>query len=115
MFGGGIHAKRRYSRPASGDDSEPSVEISITADSPMMQGMLMAMNNPAMLGAGGGKMERIGGERAVVKYDGEGKSGEITIVVANRYLVQVSGSAVSAQDLKSYASGVDYKKLAALP
>jgi hypothetical protein len=76
---------------------------------------MMAFNNPVMLTSSGGKMEKLGGERAVVKYDADGRSGEITLVVANRFLVQVNGQRVTAQDLKAYAGAIDYKKLATLP
>jgi hypothetical protein len=81
----------------------------------MLQSVMMMYGNPAVLGASGGKMERIGGERAVVKWDAEQQDGEITIAVASRFLVQVRGSGTTLADVKAYAGGIDFKKLAAMP
>jgi len=81
----------------------------------LLQSMMMMFTNPMMATSDGGKMEKIGGEKAIVKYNTANKDGNINIAVANRFLVTVEGNDVSLGDLKSYAGAVDYKKLAAIP
>ena len=109
MFGGGVTAEREYSKDAS------SVTVRIVTDSPMMQGMMMMFSNPMFAASDEGKLERIGRQKAIVKYDAGNREGEINIVVAKRFLVTIEGNDVSAEDLKAYASAIDYKKLKTLP
>jgi hypothetical protein len=108
MFGGGITAERRYAK------GESEVTMKLVTDSPMMSAMMMMMNNPMMLGSGdSGKLERIKGQKALVKYDGGDKSGEINIAVAGTLLITITGNNVTAAELKSFAEAIDYSKLAA--
>jgi len=109
MFGGGVTAERRYTKDSS------SVKIQIVTDSPVLQAVMMMMANPMFATSDGGKMETIGGQKAIVKMDTENKSGQIQIVVANRFLVTLDGEEVSKDDLTAYAKAIDYTKLAALP
>ncbi len=109
MFGGGVSAERQYQKGSS------IVTVTIVTDSPMLQSMMMMFSNPMFATSDGGRLETIGGQRAIVKYGSSDREGEITIVVANRFLVTVSGEGVSKKDLIDYAKGIDYKKLAALP
>lgn len=108
MFGGGVSAERSYRKGSS------TVQIQIMADSPMLQGMMMMISNPMIASSDGAKLEQINGQKTMVKYDEANKSGELSIVVGNRYLIQVDGSDVTKEELKSYASKIDFKKLAAL-
>jgi len=108
-FGGGISVSRKYNKDAS------SVSIDLMADSPMLQGMLMLFSNPMFAQADGGKMVKIGKQKAVLKYDAKESSGELTIVVDNRILVKVSGTGVKSDDLSAYANAIDYAKIEALP
>jgi len=108
MLGGGISAERQYNKGSS------SVRIQIVTDSPMLQSMMMMFGNPMLAGADGGKLEKIAGEKAIVKYNAADKSGDIKLVIANRFLVTLDGNDASLEDLKAYASTVDYKKLAAM-
>jgi polyhydroxyalkanoate synthesis regulator protein len=108
MFGGGVTAERTYTKDIG------SVTVGIVTDSPVLQGMMMMFTNPMMATVDGGKLEKIGGEKAIVKYNSGDKSGNINIVIASRFLVTVEGSSVSLEDLKAYAGAVDYKKLATL-
>ena len=110
MFGGGVTAERRYTKGES-----TSVKIQIVTDSPMLQAVMMMMGNPMFATSDGGKLETIGGQKAIVKLDAENKSGEIQIVVANRFLVTLEGQDVVKDDLTAYAKAIDYAKLAALP
>ncbi len=105
VFGGGLTVERSYTRgPA-------SVTIRIVADSPMIQGMLAMFSNPVFATSDGGRLERIGREKAIVKYDAASKSGDIRLAVANRFLVTIEGTAVTEEDLKAYARAIDFKKL----
>lgn len=109
MFGGGVTAERRYTKESS------SVKIQIVTDSALLQTVVMMMSNPMFATSDGGKMETIGGQKALVKMNQANKSGEIQIVVANRFLVTLEGQEISKDDLTAYAKAVDYTKLAALP
>ena len=109
MFGGGVTAERSY---AKGDSR---VNVKIITDSPMMQGMMMMFSNPMMLTSDGGKLEKINGEKAIVKYSNENKDGNINMVIAGRFLITVEGNDVARQDLIAFAQGIDFKKLAAMP
>jgi hypothetical protein len=109
MFGGGVTAERRYSK----GDSE--ITIRMITDSPMMQGVMMMFSNPMFATADGGKLERIGKQKAIVKYDESGKSGDLQMVVNNRFLVTVEGNDVARDDILAYARAIDVKKLAELP
>jgi hypothetical protein len=109
MMGGGLSASRSYTK------GDSSVEVRIMTDSPMLQAMVMMFSNPMMAASDGGKMEKISGQKAIVKYQQSERSGEINIMAANRFLVTVEGYDISVQDLKAYAGALDYNKLAALP
>ncbi|MBN2143228.1 MAG: hypothetical protein JW774_01260 [Candidatus Aureabacteria bacterium] len=105
MFGGGSSAERQYTKDTS------SVSVKIMTDSPYLPTMMMMMTNPAMAASDGGKLTKIKNQQAIIKYIAEVQSGDINIVVANRYLVTVSGTQVSLDILKSFAEDIDYTKL----
>lgn len=109
MMGGGLTASRNYTK------GDSSVEVRIMTDSPMLQAMMMMFSNPMMTTSDGGKMEKISGQKAIVKYQQSEKTGEINIISANRFLVTVEGYDISSEELRAYAGVVDYNKLAALP
>jgi hypothetical protein len=109
MFGGGVTADRSYVK------GDSRVNVKIITDSPMMQGMMMMFSNPMMATSDGGKLEKINGEKAIIKYSNDTKEGDINIVIGNRFLVTVQGNDVARQDLIAFAQGIDFKKLAALP
>ena len=109
MFGGGVTAERCYVKDGS------RVEVKIITDSPLMQAMMMMFSNPMVATADGGKLEKIGGEKAIVKYSNDNKDGSINMVIANRFLITVEGNDVARQDLIAFAQGIDFKKLAAMP
>jgi hypothetical protein len=105
VFGGGVTVSRKYSRDKS------SVEVEIVSDSPVLQSVMMMLNNPMFAGAGGGNLQTIKGQRAIVKYDPSAKNGEINIVVAGRFMVTVKGQNVKQDELVKYAEAVDYQRL----
>lgn len=110
MFGGGLSAEGRYHRGGKGD-----VTVKIVTDSPLLQSMMMLISNPMFASSGGGKLEKINKQTAIVKYEAQGKRGDINVVVAGKVLVTVEGSEVSQDDLMAYAKAVDYDKIATLP
>jgi hypothetical protein len=109
MFGGGVSAARDY------DKGDARVSVRIITDSPMMQGVMMMFSNPMFATADGGRMERINRQKAIVKYDAADRSGDLQMVVNNRFLVMVEGDGVARDDLLAYAAAIDVKRLAELP
>ena len=99
MFGGASAASRSYS-----NDKGDSIEVSITGDSAMVMQFAPMLNNPAMAGAMG-KLIRVGSQRAIQSQDGD-----IMMLVANKFLINVQGSGDAASKL-SYAQAVDVGKL----
>lgn len=99
MFGGASAASRTYTN-AKGD----TVEVSITGDSAMIMQFGPMLNNPALAGAMG-KLVRVGDQRAIQTSDGD-----IMMLVANKILVHVQGSAEAPAKL-SYAQAIDVAKL----
>jgi hypothetical protein len=106
VFGGGVTVSREYTRGTS------SVSMEVVSDSPVLQSVMMMLNNPMFAGAAGGTLMTIKGQRAIVNYDEKGRSGEINIVVANRFMVTVKGSQVDQKTLVEYAEAIDFVQLA---
>jgi hypothetical protein len=109
MLGGGVTAERSYSK----GDSHLSVKI--ITDSPMMQGMMMMFSNPMLATSDGGKLEKINGEQAIVKYSNEDKAGTVTVAIAGRFLITVEGNNIDKKDLTAFTQTIEFKKLAAIP
>lgn len=109
MLGGGVTAERRYRK------KDSSITVQIITDSPILQGVMMMISNPMFAASDGGKVQRINQQRAIVKYSPTDRSGNIQIVVANRFLVSIEGNGVAGEDLEAYAKAIDYKKMEALP
>lgn len=101
MFGGGLQASRVYTK----DDQ--TVEMNFLGDSPLLAQFISIFANPAMAGAMG-KPLRLGTQMAL-----EDKDGEIKMVVANRFLVTISGSG-SRDDKLAYAKAIDLNALTKL-
>ncbi len=100
MFGGGTSASANYAKGSA------SCDITITTDNPMLSSILMMFTNPMILSSSGKKLIKIEGEKASLEYnDGYG---EITVVVAKRVLVQVTGNDITEEDLRAYAAAIDY-------
>lgn len=105
ILGGGITVSRDYRRGPS------QISIEIVSDSPVLQSVLMMVNNPMFAGAGGGKLETFKGQRAIIKYDSGRKGGELYIVVASRFVVTIKGKQVTREDLMGYAEAMDFQVL----
>jgi len=98
MFGASS-ASRRYTGPDGHD-----VQVRITGDSAVVMQFAQFLINPAIAGAMG-KLVRIGDQRGIQTHEGS-----INMVVANKFLVTVEGSASAEQKL-AYAKAVDVAKL----
>jgi uncharacterized protein YdeI (BOF family) len=109
VFGGGVTAERSYSK------GDSHVNVKIITDSPMMQGMMMMFSNPMLATSDGGKIEKINGEKAIVKYNNEDKAGTVTVVIAGRFLITVEGNNVDRKDLTAFTQAIEFKKIAAMP
>ena len=60
------------------------------------------------------KTTRFDGHKAVEKYDRTSKSGEISVLVGDRFVVEAQGNDVEVDDLKSALKSVNLGKLASL-
>ena len=98
MLGGGIQASRTYRR------GDTSVEIQVIGDSPLVAQLIPIISSPA-LAASMGRLSRIGSARAIQTQDGK-----LMMVVANRFLISIEGSA-SAEDKQRYAGAIDLAAL----
>jgi hypothetical protein len=99
---GASTASRTYNN-AKGDH----VEVQITGDSAMVSQIAAFLNNPAMAGAMG-KLVRVGNQRAI--QDGDGN---VKMIVGNKFLISVEGSADGSSKL-AYAQAIDFAKLSKL-
>lgn len=99
-FMGGASAATRTYTNAKGD----TVDISITGDSAMIMQFAPMLANPALAGAMG-KLIRVGDQRAIQTQDGD-----IILVIANKFMVNVQGSADATSKL-AYAQAIDVAKL----
>lgn len=105
ILGGGITVSRDYKRGTS------SLSVEIVSDSPVLQSVLMMVNNPVFAGAGGGKLENLKGQRAILKFDSGKKSGELYVVVDGRFVVTIKGRQVTREDLIAYGEAINYTML----
>ncbi len=105
VLGGGVTVSRDYTK------GNAVISIEIVSDSPVLQSVLMMINNPLFAGAGGGKLETIKGNRSILKYDAGKKNGELYIVVASRFVVTIKGRQVTREDLLAYGEAMDYRLL----
>lgn len=106
VFGKNISVSRTYARKPS------TVTIDIVSDSPVMQSLIMMLNNPVIAGAGGAKLESFGIHKGIVQYNETSRSGDINIVVEDKFMVTVKGLQVDREDLVAYAQAVHYAKFA---
>ena len=100
MAMGGSTASRRYKK---GEDVD--VQISISADGAYLMQQAAIFSNPQMAGLLG-KLVPIGSQKAI-----QTKEGNLTLVVANRFVITVDGSG-SPEDKLAYAKAIDFGALA---
>jgi hypothetical protein len=93
-------ASRTYTGP-----KNEEVDVNLTGDSAIIAQFASLLANPQIAGLSGGKIVRIGRERAF-----QDKNGDINMVVANKYLIVVKGSGPADAKL-AYAQAIDIAKL----
>jgi hypothetical protein len=98
MFGGGLFGGADYRK------GNETVSIQIIAESPMVMSMGAILSNPAMM-AMQGRVTRIKRERFLIADD------QITGLIGNKVLIQVSGSAPEETKL-AYIEAMDLRALA---
>jgi hypothetical protein len=96
---GASQARRNYTN-TNGDH----VDVQITGDSAMIAQIAPIMANPQFAGAMG-KILQVGKQRAI-----QNPQGDIHVIVADKFLVVVSGSAPAATKL-TYAQAIDFATL----
>ncbi len=89
--GGGLSITRAYTK------GEASLNASIILDSPAVEAAGALLGNPAA--QTGLKRIKLGSEDALLRWDEAGKSGEITIVMGNRVLLQIEGDSLANGDV----------------
>jgi nitrogen fixation protein FixH len=107
-------AKASYSE----GDASMSVEIMDTGGIAGMASMAMAAWAMADIDKetenGYEKTTKIDGHKAFEKYDNQRKSGEINVLVGNRYIINVHGNGVSVDQMKDVLGDINLNKLEAL-
>lgn len=111
-------ARGTYVKDANSDDS-PRIEITIT-DYGATKGMIEAfaawskMEIDRESDGGYEKTTKVGEHPAFETYQNEGKSGQLQVFVANRFIVQIQTTNVPAEQLKKIGEEMKLEKLAEL-
>ncbi len=105
VFGKNISVSRTYERKQS------TVTIDIVSDSPVMQSLIMMLNNPVIAGAGGAKLESFGTHKGIVQYNETNRSGDVNLVIDDHFMITVKGQQVDREELIAYVQAVQYSKL----
>ena len=108
IMGGGISANREYLKKKSREE----IKVEIITNAPLVQGVLLLMNNPFLASQSGFESIKIKSYPAVKEFRGEAKEGKISIIVQNRMLIQVEGRhLMDDQPLHAYAEKINYPAL----
>jgi hypothetical protein len=100
-------AEARYAR----ENSRVELEIVDTA----LSQLLLAVGYAERSDDGFKRAARIGGQPGIEEWNVESKRGEVTAVVANRFIVKATGHDVASLDpVKAVVEAVDLSKLASL-
>lgn len=93
--GGGSSLEREYRQ----EDGNGRMEAQLMIDNPMIQAMSVMFNNPAMVAAQP-NMERvrIGRDSALVKWEPERGSAEVSFLMDGRILMQINGQGLESQE-----------------
>jgi len=107
MMGGGTQVSRQYRKIGSNE----SVRIQLMADSPFLQAMSMMLSNPMLMQSDPStKLYRQGRYRGMIKHQTNSDRWEISLLVANRILVQVSGEGLKSKaPAEAYVKALDLK------
>lgn len=110
LVGGGLSVTRAYAR------NDSSLNASLILDSPAVEAAAALLANPAATAAQPNmKRVKVGAEDALVRYDGSTRSGEITIVLGSRVLLEIQGDNLAGADvLVEAAKGWNVAKIRSL-
>jgi hypothetical protein len=98
--GGGLSVTRAYTK------ADSSLNVSIILDSPAVEAAAAPLANSA--DQPNLKRIKVGAEDALLRWDASAKSGEITVVIAGRILLQIEGDNLPTGDvLVDMAKGFD--------
>jgi hypothetical protein len=89
----GMTVHRQYRK---GDAQSLNVEV--TANSPMLQMLAMMFANPAVITADGGELVQYGAHKAILKKSGDAGQ-ELQILMHDKHLIHVTAQGLSADDL----------------
>jgi hypothetical protein len=92
LAGMGSTVTRRYSR---GDDS---IQVEVTANSPVVGMMSALFNSPALIEADGGEIVKYGAHRAILKKPGDNRQ-ELQLLMHDAHLVKVDATGLDADAL----------------
>lgn len=99
QVGGGLSVTRAYTK------SEASLNASLFLDSPAVEAAAALLANPAATAAQPNmKRIKVGAEDALLRFDASTKSGEITLVLSNRVLLEIEGENLASAELLTEAA-----------
>ena len=89
-------------------DGRITLEVSDLAAAGAFAGMAGALNveSTKQTATGYEKIGKIDGRLTTEKFDSQAKSGQYSVIVANRFVVEANGSGVAMDDLKGAVSSV---------
>jgi len=104
----GINLSRHYYR-----DDGAEVDITITADSPLLGMMTMMLSNPMLMQTDPGtRVYTLGGHRGMVKHEKDSDAWEISLMVGGKTMVQVSGRGLKDKGAaENYLKAIDLAKV----
>jgi hypothetical protein len=106
----GTNLTRRYANAETGQ----RVEITITADSPLLGMMGMMLGSPMMMQAAGGNTRPFSfeGHRGTIEQDPDAGTVKVALMIGTRILLQIEGSlGADRQTLEAYLKAMDLKAL----
>ena len=100
----GTNLSRRYYR-----DDGAEVDISITADSPLLSMMTMMLSNPMLMQTDPGtRVYTHSGQRGMIKHEKDSDVWEISLMVGGKIMIQVTGRGIKDQeDVEAYLEAID--------
>lgn len=110
QVGGGLSVSRAYGK------GETSLNATLFLDSPAVEAASALLANPAATAAQPNmKRVKVGAEDALLRFDNSTKSGEITLVLNNRVLLEIEGENLASADiLTDTAKGWNVAKIRTL-
>jgi hypothetical protein len=96
FMGGGTIINRSYRE----EGGRGRIEAQLVVDNPMMQGFAALMSNPAMMAAQPNTQRvRVQRENAILRFEPDRGSGEITLILGGRAMAKLEGQGLASGDL----------------